>query len=152
MSAVDLVQALKAAGGSVQLLGGGKAKLVGVVPDEVLEGIKSDRDAFLDAWQRAETDRYLAVPPVDLVMCDKPPKWRLDVYHRVERYVRTQGPEVTGWAVLRASAYRENFPMWTDREVTASALRDVLQWQMGRYSDPVAQLKTFDEVANAPTR
>lgn len=147
MSPRELVQAVQAAGGGVQKLDGGKAKLTGQIPAEVVAQIRENREAFLEAWDDELRGRWGRVPAEDTVMRSEPPRWRHDVYVRVERYVRRQGGDVCLWATLRATAYAEKNQDWTSAEATAAALDDVLRWQMAARAtpDPVEQLKIFDE-------
>lgn len=147
MTPGDIVQAVLAAGARVEFLGSGKAKIVGSVPAEIVEAIKADREGFLDAWQAEERGRYGRVPPQDLPMRQDPPRWRPDVYRRVEAYVRHQGGELCLWTTLRATAYHDSKEGWSAAAATAAALADVLHWQMSHRTDPEWQLQTFGEAA-----
>jgi hypothetical protein len=147
MTPEAIVSAVKAAGASVEFLPGGKAKILGVVPPDVMGEIRAQREEFLDAWRDMDRGRWCKCPPGDLVMRKDPPRWRQDVYRRVEAYVRRQGGEVCLWATLRATAYHEAKEGWTAAAATASALADVLHWQMSHRPDPEGQLQTFEEVA-----
>lgn len=147
MTPEELVRAVRAAGARVEALGGGRAKIVGQVPQEVLAGIRAEREAFLEAWTDEIKGRYGSVPPADLVLRTEPPVWRSDVYCRVETYVRRQGEEVCLWATLRATAYQDAMG-WSPLDCCAAAWSDVLHWQMERFKDPESQLAVFEEVAS----
>lgn len=152
MTPEELVVAVQAAGARVQKLGDGKAKLVGAeLPRHLVEEIRLQREAFLDAWDADLKGRWGKVPPQDLPMRSEPPKWRKDVYHRVERWVRRQGGDVCLWATLRAEAYFSAMEGkgWDAASATASALADVLHWQMSHWENPEWQLGVFEEVAKA---
>jgi len=147
MTPAELVASVQAAGGDVTRLGSGQAKLTGNIPPDLVHAIKADRDAFLEAWDDERKGRWDRVPPEKLLMRQEPPRWRMDVYQRVERYVRGQSDEVAGWVVQRGEAYRRGGELWNDQDCVASAMADVLHWQMNRFPSPEWQLAVFDEVA-----
>lgn len=145
MTPTELVAAVQAAGGDVQRFSDGRTNLKGQIPAELVALIKADREAFLDAWDAEIKGRYERVPPENLRMRSEPPRWRKDVYRRVEGYVRRQGSAVCLWVTMRATAYWE--AGMASEAATASALDDVLHWQMSHRPNPEWQLETFDEVA-----
>jgi len=146
MTQASIIEAIVGAGCSVRLLADGKASITGPVPDNVLAAIRADRDAFLEAWKAYEADRYLKHPPSVLPLRPQPTVWDAPTYKLVESYVRHQPDTVVQWTVFRASDYLEK-RNWSDQQCTATALDDLLRWQMHRHPDPVLSLKTFDEVA-----
>lgn len=146
MTPEEMVAAVQAVGGGVTRFSDGKAKLSGPIPADVLHAIKENREAFLEAWETDQKDRWDRVPPENLLLRKEAPRWRQEVYRRVERYVRSQNAQVTAWAVLRATAYRMANEFWDDKQCTAAALADVLHWQLGRFASPEGQLAIHDEV------
>lgn len=142
MTAIDLVQAVVAAGATVQVKGG-VPSLKGEVPSEVLAGIRTDREAFLEAWEDYRRSRYCVPPPPSLPLRREPPRWRADVWKRVDGYVRRQTDEVCRWLGARLVQYTD--AGMNPREAAQSACMDVLAWQMERHRDPVAAVTAFDE-------
>jgi len=147
MTTEEIVAAVQASGARVEDLGQGRAKIVGKVPAEVLEAIRLNREAFLQAWTDEQRGRYGKTPPDCLLLRGEAPKWRPDVYRRVETWVRRQGEQVCLWATLRATAYWEAKQAvgWKPEEATAAALADVLHWQMSHWEKPEWQLQVFEE-------
>lgn len=147
MTPMELVLAVQTAGGRVERMHDGKARVVGgqVSPD-IIHGIKSNREAFLEAWEEESKSRFDRAPSIELALRDEPPGWRPEVYARVERYVRKQAAEVCRWVVLRGTSYQDA-KGWPSEACVASALADVLHWQMGRCKSPEWQLEVFEEVA-----
>jgi hypothetical protein len=142
LTADDLVQAVLDAGAQVKF-SGRVPRLVGEVPAEVLQGIKDNREEFIDAWEKYERDRYCKIPPDNLPLRSQPPKWRRDVYRRVEGYVRRQTDGVVQWAFARGDEYLRKG--WSSEDATRMALMDVLYWQLGRHKSPEFVLMTISE-------
>lgn len=143
MTHAQIIEALVAAGATVKVVKG-QARLVGEVPDEVLEAIRADRDGFLESWQSHERDRWDKCPPLTQPLRSSPPYWRDEVYRRVERYVRHQSDAVTRWAFDRGCQYRELG--WSVEDACKASFMDVLAWQLARFADPVTLLQDLDDV------
>jgi hypothetical protein len=148
MSATEIIEALVAAGCSVHFLDGNKASIVGPVPDGVLPHIQANRDEFIEAWRRYQEHRYGSPPPNCLPMRAEAPKWRVDVYRRVSKYVMNQPDTVAQWVFWRANEYKGARVGWNDEACAKAALADILHWQLEHHTDPVGLLKTLDEVAS----
>lgn len=146
MTTEAIIEALVGAGCTVRFLSDGKATLIGSVPDGVVEHIRADREAFLEAWREYQSNRYLRCPPQTLPLRREPPKWRPEVYRRVESYVRRQSDDVVQWGFMRGNQYREERPDWSVEQCCKAALSDVLHWQLERHTDPIELLRTLDEV------
>lgn len=141
MSPMELVMAVQAAGATVRW-SKDNPRLVGEVPDELMQEIKVQREAFLEAWEREYRDRYWRVPTRPIRLRSEPPDWSRKAYLRVERYVRHQNREVVLWTMHRAQEYAGNG--FGEQAAMAAALADLLHWQMARHDDPVGILMDFD--------
>lgn len=147
MTPMELVVAVQAAGARVERMHDGKARVVGAqVSPDIIHGIKGDREAFLEAWEEETKSRFNRAPSIELALREQPPGWRPEVYARVERYARNQKPDVCRWLVFRGTAYQDA-KGWDAESCMASALADLLHWQMGRFKNPEWQLEVFEEVA-----
>lgn len=147
MSVLEIIDAMVQAGCTVRFLNDGKASIVGSVPDSVLQHIRANREAFLEAWREYQWNRYCSPPPRSMPLRSDPPRWRDDVYRRVSSYVMRQPDPVSQWTFWRSNEYREARPDWTVDEACKAALSDVLHWQLERHADPVQLLDAMDEVA-----
>lgn len=145
-SAAELVEAVQAAGGLVEVFPDGRAKITGSVPAELVEEIKAGREAFLEAWEGERRGRYLRVPPPWLPLRREPIAWRLEVRRRVKRFAEKQGEAVCAWVNDRAEVYAERMG-WEDRAPLNAALADLLHWQYSHWPEPERQLAILGEVA-----
>jgi hypothetical protein len=151
MSPEQIVLAVVDAGGFVQAMPDGRVSLKGEVPSEVLAAIKANREAFLEAWEDYQRNRWLRPPPTNLPLRAKPPHFNALTRKRVETYVMQQGGDVARWALLRATRYQAEKSGWTETQCASSACSDVIHWQLERHPAPVNVIMDLHEAAEGMT-
>jgi len=149
MTPMEIVVALVAGGAFVERRGD-RVAIKGPHSAELVAAIRNDREAFLDAWDTYQTDRFCVAPPPDLPMRRESPVWRKEVAARVHRYVMRQEPLVPRWVIERGADYQNAFPKWNSSQCINAALSDVLHWQLARHKKPEDILEGFEEVAKIP--
>jgi len=138
----DLIAAVVASGSTV-LFNQGSVRVVGDVPPDVMEKIRNNREAFLEAWAQYERDRFCKCPPENLPFRQSLPELRPGVQARVRCYCWMQ-PGVSEWAMTRAKVYQEKRD-WTPGRCTLAACLDVLYWQLGHHKEPEVVIEGLAE-------
>jgi len=148
MTPDDIVRSIVAAGGSIRVLGDGRASLCGDLAPEIVEQVRERREEVIRAWEVYERDRYFRPPPQTLPLRRKPPELNRSSRARVQAYVMNQEGEVALWALLRATQYQEAFPAWPEGACATAACCDVLHWQLERHPAPTTVIVDLEEGAN----
>lgn len=143
MSPIELVAAVLGVGADVKVEKG-QAKITGPkLPEAVVEAIRADKAAFLEAWKDELASRFRRVPEGPMPMVKTPPKWTDRIYRRVGNYLWRQGDPCAKWLFDRGNAY---VAVGLSVEVGAKcACRDLLYWQLKRHDRPEEILEGMEE-------
>lgn len=146
----QLVEAVRDAGAEI-VLRDGRHTIRGSLPDELVLGIRSQREAFLEAWDQAEAKARASrgwgtLPDPVTAIRRKAPAWPAREYRAMERWTRRQPDSVCRWVFERAGEYRSRRGEWNEREALSAAMLDLWEWQAGKgHANPGSVVAGLEE-------